>query len=55
MAQAKTVTLVMAKKYEEAAKLIREMNQQRVPPQQILGVIGQISSAGEKKLAPSAA
>lgn len=51
--QAKTVTLIMAKKYDEAAKQIREMNQQRVPPQQILALINQLSTAGEKQLAKS--
>ncbi len=53
VAQAKAVTFILARKYDDAAKIIREMNQQRVPPQQILGLINHLSNAGEKKLAKS--
>jgi tetratricopeptide (TPR) repeat protein len=51
VAQAKCSTLLLAKKYDEAAKAIRELNQQRVPPAMILGMIRSLITAGEKKLA----
>ncbi|MBN9693068.1 MAG: tetratricopeptide repeat protein [Verrucomicrobia bacterium] len=51
VAQAKAITLVKAKDYDGAAKVIRDMNQQRVPPAQILTMISAVRRAGEKKLA----
>ncbi|MEP6663609.1 MAG: tetratricopeptide repeat protein, partial [Verrucomicrobiota bacterium] len=51
IALAKTSTLLIAKKYEEAAKSIAELSQQRVPPATILGLIQSLATANEKKLA----
>lgn len=47
----RTLALLLAKKYDEAAKAIRNLNEQRVPPAQILNLISQLQRAGEKKLA----
>lgn len=51
VAQAKAMTFVKAKKYDDTAKVVREMNQQRVPPAQILNMIMALRAAGEKKTA----
>jgi tetratricopeptide (TPR) repeat protein len=51
IAIARTHTHLIAKKYGEAAKVIRNLNEQRVPPAQILNLIGQLQRVGEKKLA----
>jgi tetratricopeptide (TPR) repeat protein len=48
---AKANTWVMARKYNEAANIIRQMNQERVPPGQITTAIQPLINAGEKKLA----
>ena len=50
---ARAGTYLFAKKYDDAAKVVRTLNEQRVPPAQILGLIGRLQQAGEKKLAQS--
>lgn len=51
VSQAKAMTWVRAKNYEAAAKVIRDMNQQRVPPAQVLAMIRALRAGGEKKVA----
>lgn len=51
IAMARTATHLIAKKYEDAAKSIRDLSQQRVPPAQVIGLINAVMAAGEKKIA----
>ncbi|PYJ08402.1 MAG: hypothetical protein DME25_01650, partial [Verrucomicrobia bacterium] len=51
IAVARAGTLIIAKKSDDAAKSIRELSQQRVPPGTILGLIDSLIGAGDKKLA----
>jgi hypothetical protein len=48
---AKANTWVMARKFNEAGNIVRQMNQERVPPAQITAAIQPLINAGEKKLA----
>ncbi|PYT03657.1 MAG: hypothetical protein DMF60_17675 [Acidobacteria bacterium] len=51
IAVAKTMTCIIAKKADDAAKDIRELNQQRVPPGMVLSLIQGLLAISEKKLA----
>ena len=51
IAVAKTMTCIIAKQPEAAAKDIRELNQQRVPPGMVLSLIQGLQGIGEKQLA----
>jgi tetratricopeptide (TPR) repeat protein len=48
IAIAKATTSIIGKRYNDAVKTIRDLNQQRVPPGMVLGLIHQLISAGEK-------